>query len=82
MKHEFRLVGTATVGPKGQVVIPSEVRESMGIEPGDKLIAIHVTHKNAVCFITEQQAQHLVDKLGAHVAGMKDALRDKLKNDK
>jgi len=74
--HDFRLIGTATVGPKGQVVIPAEVRESMGIEPGDKLIAIHVTPKNAVCFITEQQAQHLVDKLGSQVAGMRDALRN------
>jgi AbrB family looped-hinge helix DNA binding protein len=78
MKHgqEFRLVGTATVGPKGQVVIPAEVRETMGIAPGDKLIAIHISPKNAICFITEEHAQHLVDKLGAQVAGMKNALRN------
>jgi len=76
MKHEqmFRLAGTATVGPKGQVVIPADVRESMGIKPGDKLIALHICPKNAIAFITEEQAQHLVDKLGSQVAGIKDAL--------
>lgn len=78
MKHEqmFRLAGTATVGPKGQVVIPAEVRESMGIKSGDKLIALHICPKNAVAFITEEQAQHLVDKLGSQVSGLKDALEN------
>lgn len=78
MKHEqmFRLVGTATVGPKGQVVIPAEVRESMGIEAGDKLIALHICPKNAVAFITEQQAQQMVDRMGSQLDGLKDALNN------
>lgn len=30
--HEnIQLAGTVTVGPKGQVVIPAEVRDSMGV---------------------------------------------------
>ena len=30
--------GSATVGARGQFVIPAEVRESLGIRPGDRLI--------------------------------------------
>jgi AbrB family looped-hinge helix DNA binding protein len=30
--------GSATVGARGQVVIPAEIRESPGIRPGDRLI--------------------------------------------
>ncbi|QQR52599.1 AbrB/MazE/SpoVT family DNA-binding domain-containing protein [bacterium] len=41
----FRLAGTVSVGPKGQVVIPAEVRELMHIQTGDKLIALYVTAK-------------------------------------
>ena len=44
-KH-IQLMGTVTVGPKGQVVIPVEVREGMGITPGDKLIALYFDEKS------------------------------------
>lgn len=30
--------GAATVGERGQVVIPSEARAELGIKPGDKLL--------------------------------------------
>ncbi len=32
-------LGTATVGKRGQVVIPAAARDSCGIKPGDKLLA-------------------------------------------
>ena len=44
-KH-IQLMGTVSVGPKGQVVIPVEVREGMGITPGDKLIALYFDEKS------------------------------------
>ena len=33
-----QLIGSVTVGERGQVVIPSEARESMSINAGDKLL--------------------------------------------
>ncbi len=38
--HDVRMCGTVTVGPKGQVVIPKEVRERLDIKPGDNLVVI------------------------------------------
>ncbi|MDO5399810.1 MAG: AbrB/MazE/SpoVT family DNA-binding domain-containing protein [Eubacteriales bacterium] len=37
---ENRYAGTVTVGAKGQIVIPKEVREMFGIQPGDALILL------------------------------------------
>lgn len=35
-----KYMGTAKVGPKGQIVIPKEVREMFDITPGDTLIVL------------------------------------------
>lgn len=39
-KLEIKVYGTATVGDRGQVSIPAEAREALGIQPGDKLLVI------------------------------------------
>lgn len=36
--HEPKFYGSASVGSKGQIVIPSELREDIGIKTGDKLL--------------------------------------------
>ena len=76
MQHEtpqhVQLAGTATVGPKGQVVIPVEIREQMGISPGDKLVALYLPSKNAIGFVPQDKVQYLIDKMGAHIAAQEE----------
>ena len=40
--------GAVTVGERGQVVIPSEARRELGIEPGDKLLIIRGPGKHGL----------------------------------
>ena len=40
-----RFAWTATVGAKGQIVIPKEARELFGIEPGDTLLLLGDTNR-------------------------------------
>ena len=35
-----RVFGTAKVGDRGQIVIPTEARELFGIQPGDTLLIV------------------------------------------
>ena len=37
---EGKFMSTVKVGPKGQIVIPKEVREMFGIESGDSLVLL------------------------------------------
>ncbi len=47
----IQLWGTATVGSKGQIVIPREAREELGICEGDRLVVMSAPHnKGAVIF--------------------------------
>ena len=38
--HEGRYAWTATVGEKGQIVIPKKARDVFGIRPGDTLLLL------------------------------------------
>ena len=73
--HKVKLAGTVTVGPKGQVVIPAEVRDLMSIKPGDKLIALYLSDKKSVLLVTEEQAQVYVTRMGEQFTEFKETLR-------
>lgn len=69
----IRLVGVVTVGPKGQVVIPSDVREQMDIKSGDKLVALYLSDSKSIAFVTEKQAEEYVENIGKRFSRIKHA---------
>lgn len=70
----IHLVGTVTIGPKGQVVIPVEAREKMGVQPGDKLIALYLDDHKTVSFVTEKEMQTIINKMGSHLTNLSNEL--------
>lgn len=70
-----KLFGTATVGTKGQVVIPVEAREELNIEPGDRLYVVGSLEKKWVGFLKEDQLRELVEQLTENIEKYKDALK-------
>jgi len=76
-KHNVELVGRVTVGPKGQVVIPADVREKMGISSGDKLVALYLPSKRSVGFVSETDMQTLIDKMGNSITELRSVLEEK-----
>lgn len=61
--HKKKLYGTATVGTKGQVVIPADARDEMGIVPGDRLYVVGAPEKSWLGFIKEEQLRQIVDHI-------------------
>lgn len=68
-KPEFQ--GSATVGERGQIVLPAEVRKKHGIKPGDKLLVISnpLPNGSAIIMLMEssvlnQMFQDMTDNIG------------------
>lgn len=76
--HDKKLYGTATVGTKGQVVIPADARKVLGIEEGDRLYVVGSETGKFVGFIKEEQLQELIGKLTESVESH-SAMLDELK---
>lgn len=73
-KRHIELAGTVTVGPKGQVVIPADIREKMQIAPGDKLVALYIADKCSVGFVSEAKIQRHIERMGADLAEIRSVL--------
>lgn len=80
--HDKKLFGTATVGTKGQVVIPAEAREALGIEAGDRLYVLGSHDAKMVCLIQEEQLRTMVERLTDNVELFQGVLDNKHRNRK
>lgn len=49
--HHGKILGTTTVGERGQVVIPAEARTEMGISGGDKLVVFGNPHNSGITLV-------------------------------
>lgn len=77
--HNKRLYGTATVGSKGQIVIPAEAREELNIQPGDRLYIVNAMHGAGVVCLKEEMLESMVQQLTAQVEDFR-ALQQKEQN--
>lgn len=74
--HDKKLYGTATVGTKGQVVIPADAREELNIQTGDRLYVVGSEKGKFVGFIKEEQLRKMLDHLTDNVDQLKTFLTD------
>lgn len=61
MDH-FKFYGSATVGTKGQIVIPAEAREELKLTEGEKVVILKSPHHSGLLVLkAEFLEQHLND---------------------
>lgn len=75
-----RLYGTATVGTKGQIVIPVEAREELGIKPGDRLYVVNAMHDAGIVFLKEESLEQMVEHLTAQVENFRELKKKQEEN--
>ncbi|MBQ6431433.1 MAG: AbrB/MazE/SpoVT family DNA-binding domain-containing protein [Oscillospiraceae bacterium] len=62
---EGKLMAPVKVGPKGQIVIPAEVREMFGIRPGDTLLLL-ADKTEGIALPEQNKAREMFDKFAAN----------------
>ena len=80
--HDKKLYGTATVGTKGQVVIPADAREAFDIKAGDRLYVVGSSKAGMVGFLKEEQLRALLEHLTDNLEQYRSAIDniDKITN--
>ena len=68
MHKDLKIYGTATVGTKGQIVIPAEAREGFDMKPGEKIIMIGSCERKFLGIMKEADFGDFLDKLNEHIS--------------
>ena len=72
--HDKKLFGTATVGTKGQVVIPADARDAFDIKTGDRLYVVGSEKAGLVGFLKEDQLRAMVEHITDSVEQYRSAI--------
>lgn len=72
-----KLFGTATVGSKGQVVIPADAREELDIKAGDRFYVVGSARSKWVGLIKEEQLREIIAQITSNVENVNDLLEEK-----
>jgi len=79
MEDHPKFYGLATVGAKGQIVIPSEARKTLNIKSGDKLVIISgPAHQNKmISLLPVDDFSKFLNKFEKHIFTVKKELSKK-----
>ena len=69
--HDKKLFGTATVGTKGQIVIPADAREDLNIHTGDRLYVVGSSHGGFLGLLKEEALEKFIDHINMQVENFK-----------
>lgn len=73
MLPEMKLWGTATVGTKGQVVIPAEARDELGIKEGDKMVVLGSAKLGTVTLVKAEAVERMMTAVQANLHKIKNS---------
>ena len=62
--------GSATVGERGQIVLPANLRKEFEIEPGDKLLVLGNQHLRGIMLVKAEVLGEMLENMGKHMAEM------------
>lgn len=79
--REPKFAGTATVGTKGQIVIPQEARDMIGLKAGDKVVIMATENHKGFLAVKPEVFDKILSKISERYANI-EKLRENVKKSK
>lgn len=73
---EYKCLGSITVSPRGQVVIPANARREMGIESGDTLLVFKILHDQVLALVKVDTLEQVLRDMSKHMAGFERLMKE------
>ena len=78
--HEFKCFGSATVGPRGQVVIPAHARKELDIELGATLLVFSGPGRKGLTLFKADAVEQLVKMVSGQLTTVESLLTSHTKS--
>jgi AbrB family looped-hinge helix DNA binding protein len=69
--------GAATVGERGQLVIPSELRKALSIKPGDQVMVFAKLDKRIISLMPEKDFSQFLERASKLIAKLESKVSQK-----
>lgn len=72
MDH-FKFYGSATIGTKGQIVVPAEAREELKMTEGEKVVILKSPHHSGLLVLKAEFLEHHLNDVQSKLNNLKES---------
>lgn len=74
--HRFKVFGSMTVSPRGQVVIPANARKELDIDSGDALLVCALPHGQGLLLLKVDAIEQMLSTMSEQLTEFERLMRD------
>jgi AbrB family looped-hinge helix DNA binding protein len=75
MLDGIKFYGSATVGSKGQIVIPAEARDELKLEEGEKLIILRDVHAGGLLILKAEKLENMIQQMQSKFGTLSEVVK-------
>lgn len=77
MMKDMKFYGSTTVGERGQIVLPANLRKDFHIKKGDKLLVIGNADSYRIVLVNPESMSTYLDQMSQQIDKMKSTIKKK-----